>query len=206
MKTMGLLFLAMTWGAPWSAVAAATAFDPCGKFAAGHGGSCCYRTPKRVRRSYFHGSLAAETLVSAGDAGRTSPADDGKHEPAAKPSDERQGPGRASGADHHPKPVSLTKANGPKPLPNNRQRPLPPNALHPPSSSQPAGAVRGGYIPIQTVHNAPPVQTSSVVRSATPGLNNVRHRSPNPAVVGGSSNLRSGKTGAINGTAMNRKR
>jgi hypothetical protein len=33
----------------------------------------------------------------------------------------------------------------------------------------------------------------------------VRHRNPNPAVVGASPNSRSSNTGAINGTRMNRK-
>ncbi|MGA8505034.1 MAG: hypothetical protein WB762_05450 [Candidatus Sulfotelmatobacter sp.] len=45
--------------------------------------------------------------------------------------------------------------------------------------------------------------------SLNPSLNNVRHRGPNPAVVGGSAggsaNLHSSNTGAINGTRMKRK-
>jgi hypothetical protein len=169
------------------------------------GRSCCHRTPRRLRRGYFHGSEAAETLAGDGSPERAASADDGKHQPVAKPSDERRVPGGDSGADHRPKPVSLTKANGPKQLPNNRQRPLPGNALHPPSSSQSAGAVRGGFIPVQTGHKALPVQTSSVVRPAMPSLNNVRHRSPNPAVVGGTASLHGSNTGAVNGSRIVRK-
>jgi hypothetical protein len=34
----------------------------------------------------------------------------------------------------------------------------------------------------------------------------VRHRTPNPAVVGGASNVRSSNAGTINGSGMSRKR
>ena len=77
--------------------------------------------------------------------------------------------------------------------------------LHQPGSVKPTGAAKGGLIPNETVNNALPVRMSSVVRPTVPSLNNVRHRSPNPAVVGGSPNLHSSNTGAINGTRMNRK-
>jgi hypothetical protein len=48
-------------------------------------------------------------------------------------------------------------------------------------------------------------RTPSVVRPTVPSFNNVRHRSPNPAVVGGSPSSHSSNSGAINGTRMNRK-
>ena len=206
MKTVCLLFLTMVWAAPGSAVAAATAFDSFGRSGMRQCGSCCYRTSSRLRLSYFHDRGAAEPRVSQDDAEHAAPADDGKHQPVAKPFDERRVPGRASGTHQAPKPVSLTKANGPRQLPNNRQRPRPGNAVRPASSIQAAGAVKGGLIPTQTGHNALPVQTSSVVRPATPSLNNLRHRTPNPAVVGGASNVRSSNVGTINGSGMSRKR
>jgi hypothetical protein len=77
--------------------------------------------------------------------------------------------------------------------------------IHPPGSTLSAGAAKGGLIPNQTVHNALAVRTPSVIRPTVPSLNNVRHRGPNPAVVGGSANLHSRNIGAINGTRMNRK-
>ena len=55
--------------APWSAVAAATAFrlwfirQPC-KERTEKGRSCCYRTPRRLRHNRFHDSGATEQLVS----------------------------------------------------------------------------------------------------------------------------------------------
>jgi hypothetical protein len=92
----------------------------------------------------------------------------------------------------------------PKQLPNSRHRSMPGNALHQPGSNKSGGAAVGGLIPHETVNNALPVRTPSVVRPTVPALNNVRHRSPNPAVVGGSAPSHSSNTGAINGTRMNR--
>ena len=77
--------------------------------------------------------------------------------------------------------------------------------LHQPGSDKSGGAAKGGLIQNETVHNALPVRPSSVVRPTAPSLNNVRHRGPNPAVIGGSANSDRRNTGAINGTRMNRK-
>ena len=115
--------------------------------------------------------------------------------------------GAVYATDHPPSRASLTKANRPKQLPNSRQRSLPGNArnLHQPGSDKSGGAAKGGLIRNETVNNALAVRTPSVVRPTVPALNNVRHRSPNLAVVGGSPNSHSSNTGAINGTRMNRK-
>ncbi|MGA7447595.1 MAG: hypothetical protein WBQ43_21375 [Terriglobales bacterium] len=55
----------------------------------------------------------------------------------------------------------------------------------------------------------PPGTVRPTAATLNPSLNNVRHRGPNPAVVGGlaggSANLHSSNTGAINGTHMHRK-
>jgi hypothetical protein len=77
--------------------------------------------------------------------------------------------------------------------------------LYEPGSNKSGGAAKGGLIRNETVGNALPVRTSTVIRPTAPSFNNVRHRSPNPAVVGGSPNSHSSITGAINGTRMNRK-
>jgi hypothetical protein len=51
-----------------------------------------------------------------------------------------------------------------------------------------------------------PVRPRTAARSNSPWLlNNVRHRSPNPAIVDGLANSNSKNTGAINGTRMHRK-
>jgi hypothetical protein len=76
---------------------------------------------------------------------------------------------------------------------------------HQPGSDKSSGAAKSGFIRNETVNNTLPVRTPSVIRPTVPSPNNVRHRGPNPAVVGGSPISRSGNTGAIDGTRMNRK-
>jgi hypothetical protein len=96
------------------------------------------------------------------------------------------------------------KVNRPEQLPNNRQRSIagnPPN-VHKPGSNRSATTARSVF---GAVNNALPVRTLNVVRPSAPSFNNVRHRSPNPAVVSGSTDFHSRNTGAINGTRMNRK-
>ena len=103
------------------------------------------------------------------------------------------------------------KANRPKQLPNSRRRSIPGNAmnLHQPGSDKSGAAAKGGLIQNETANNALPVRPPSAVRPrqrVSPSLNNVRHRGPNPAVIGGSAgNSNSRNTGAINGTRMHRK-
>jgi hypothetical protein len=228
MRTTCLLFLTMTWAAgmqgtgyaapsscappsmkmraaPWSAVAAATAFHPpplahLPYESKVEGGSCCYRSPKWLRHGYSRGSGAAELLANAhdeqGDTGRVSGTIHA-HSAVAEP------PGSTRPVKHS---LDKPKTNLPKPLPNNRQRSLPGNALPQPRSDKFGGAAKGGFIGNGNGNNTSPVRTSSAVRPPVPSLNQARHRSPNPAVVGGSPNLHSSHTAAINGTRMNRKR
>ena len=125
------------------------------------------------------------------------PRGEGVPQPALLPA----GAGRVRG---HGGPTSQ-KVNRPKQLPNSRQRSMPANALHQPGSDKFGGAAKGGLIPNETINNAWVVRTPSVIRSTAPSFNNMRHRSPNPAVVGASPNSHSSNTGAINGTRMNRK-
>ncbi len=125
------------------------------------------------------------------------PGGEGVPRPAFSPA----GAGRVRG---HGRPAPQ-KANRPRQLPNIRQRSVPANALHQPGSNKSGGAAKSGLIPNETVNNAWAVRTPSVVRPTVPSLNNVRHRSANPAVVGGSPSSHSSNTGAISGTRMNRK-
>ncbi len=70
-------------------------------------------------------------------------------------------------------------------------------------STDPGGAAKGESIQNKGARHAISVRPSSVAPSHTPPLNNVRHRGPNPAIVGGLGNTKNG--GAINGTWMIRK-
>jgi len=151
--------------------------------------------------------------VRSHDAEPAASADDGKGQKEGNPSDEQsnaqQDPRRASAENHLRSRALLTAAKRPKQLTNSRKHSIPGNAmnLHQPGSKS-DGAAKAGLIQNETVNNALPVRPRSVVRptaSLNPSLNNVRHRGPNPAVVGGSANSDSRDTGAINGTHMHRK-
>jgi hypothetical protein len=223
MRTICFLFLLMSWAAwmqgadyafplrirmratSWSAVAAATAFDSSGEFATRQGGSCCYRTPRRLRCIYFHGSESAEPLSSTGDAGHAASPRDEASPAGGQESEVERNHRPAPGRNHAPRRMSLTKLNHPLPLPNSRPHPLSGNYIHQAGSTRPVGAARSGLIANETVHNPLLVRTSSVARPAAPSSNNVRHRGPNPPVVGGSPNLRSRNSGVINGTQLHRK-
>jgi hypothetical protein len=120
-------------------------------------------------------------------------------------SDQPRNHGRASDTNHPPVRASRPKANHPRQLPNTRQRSLPGKALRQPGANNSGGAAKGGLVPNETVHNASLVRTPSGLRPTVPLLDNVRHRSANPAVVGGSPNSHYSNTGAIDGTHMNHK-
>jgi hypothetical protein len=134
---------------------------------------------------------------------------------AGNPSKEQRFPRHASDKNHPRSRASLTAANHPKQLPNSRKRSIPGNAanLHQHDSGKSGAAAKGGLIRNETASNAIHVRPPGTVRPTAATLNlspnNVRHRGPNSAVVGGSAggstNLNSSNTGAINGTRMHRK-
>ena len=99
------------------------------------------------------------------------------------------------------------KVNRPKQLPNRRQG-FPagnPMNLGQPGSSKFAAAAKSGFVRSETFNNTLAARTPSAVRPAAPSFTNVRHRSPNPAVVAGAPNSRSSNAAALNGTHMNRR-
>jgi hypothetical protein len=51
----------------------------------------------------------------------------------------------------------------------------------------------------------PPVRSPGPVGAAEPPLSNVRHRSPNPAIIAGSAELSKRSTGAIDGKQVHRR-
>jgi hypothetical protein len=122
-------------------------------------------------------------------------------------SGERRSHGRTLEAIHPPRRTTLPKASLPRQLPNSRQRSITGNGrnLRPPGLNTSSGTRNGGLMPNQNVPRALPIRMSSAARPTVPSFNNVRHRAPNPAVVGGAPNIHSSNTGAINGTRMNRK-
>jgi hypothetical protein len=93
-------------------------------------------------------------------------------------------------------------------VPNNRVRSGSANVI----SLQQRGSTRSGgaqgkvLIQKETVISTVPVRPPRIVRPTPTTLNNVRHRSPNPAIISGFVNSKTGNAGAINGTRMDRRR
>jgi hypothetical protein len=148
-------------------------------------------------------SSANAASAHPGDSGRAATVGDGKHSTDVKVSEEQRGHGPMTKLNRPPIHANLAKVNHPAQLPNSRLHPFP---LRPPDSFQPVGAARGGWVPNGTFHVASPVRMASVGNSTVPAVNSVRHRSPNPAVVGGALSTRVTNTGVINGTRMDHKR
>jgi hypothetical protein len=114
---------------------------------------------------------------------------------------------RSSETNHRSSPAGLSKPNRAKQLPMSRQRSQPGKALHQPGPTQPVVVAKVGLIPNAPAQNALPGRMPGVVALPTAlSLNNVRHRGPNPAVVGGSPSPRRSNTGVVNGNRMNYKR
>lgn len=110
-------------------------------------------------------------------------------------------------SDGHPSRASLVATNHPKQLPNNRRRFASGHAagLHQVGSEKPAGAAKDHFVQNETINNALPVRPPQIVRPGAPSLNDTRHLGPNPAIIAGSANAKTGNAGAINGTHVNRK-
>jgi hypothetical protein len=145
------------------------------------------------------------------DPGRVAPVDSGKPKNGGISADEPP--------DHHPVPSKnpprsrrgLTAANRPKQLPISRRTSLLGNAMnvHPPGSDKSGGTAKGGFIKNEKVSSVltarPPSVARPTIASLNPLPNHVRHRGPNPAVVGGSANPASSNPEGLNGTHMNRR-
>jgi hypothetical protein len=151
-------------------------------------------------------SYAAQSQATSAESSATTPV-------AGNPSKEQRYPRHASDKNHPRSRASLTAANR-KQLPDSRKRSIPGNSanLHQPGSGNSGTAAKGGLVQNETASNAMPARPPGTVRPTAATLNlspnNVRHRGPNSAVVGGSAggsaNLNS-NIGAINGTRMHRK-
>lgn len=100
-----------------------------------------------------------------------------------------------------------SKSNRPNELANRREHSASEDSVNSqrPGSDRYGGAAKNGLAQNQTVNHAPSNRAPSAVRPSVPSLSNVRHRGPNPAIVGGARSSNTRNTGAIDGTHMNRK-
>lgn len=100
-----------------------------------------------------------------------------------------------------------SKSDRPNELANRREHSTSEDSVNPqrPGSDKSRGAAKNGFARNETLNHAPANRAPSAVRPSVPSLSNVRHRGPNPAIVGGPRSSNSRNTGAIDGTHMNRK-
>lgn len=98
------------------------------------------------------------------------------------------------------------RSNLPKPLPRRQMPLVSAGAMNPrrrPDGSSPLAA--GVLVQNPTAGRYPPVWSPGRVGAAAPPLSYVRHRSPNPAVITGSADLRKRNAGAIDGKQVYRR-
>ena len=139
-------------------------------------------------------------------ANHAAPDDGGRPRKDGSVSDERRDHQHISHKNHPRSLVTVTK-EPPKQLPKNQKHFPSRNGMNPhqPVSEKLGSAAKSGLTRRETVNSAAPPRSPSVIRPSAPSLNNVRHRGPNPPVVGGSANLGGKNTGAINGTRVHRR-
>ena len=135
------------------------------------------------------------------------PAVDTKHQTGGTLSGEQKDHRGASNANHARSHARVANANRPKQFPNSRERLTVgnPRNLRQPGPNKSVTVAKNGLIQHKTVSSALAVRPPRVFRSSSFSQDNVRHRGPNPAVIAGSANSRTGNTGMINGTRMNRR-
>jgi hypothetical protein len=114
---------------------------------------------------------------------------------------------RNAKANHVPFPSRVAKTNRLKHLTNGQARStIATPRLQPQSRlNQSAVVAKKGSIQDKSVASVPSVQRQSMFPSSSPSLDNLRHRGPNPAMIGGLGTSKAGETGAINGSRISRK-
>ena len=106
-----------------------------------------------------------------------------------------------------PTPASVAKTNRLKHPPNAQARSTTATRRTPPQSglSQSGVVAKKRSIQDKPVTSASAVQRQSMFPSSSPSLDSLRHRGPNPAVIGGLGTSKASATGAINGSHISRK-
>lgn len=143
-------------------------------------------------------AVSAQSNRSSSDSGPQSDArESGEHH------------GLARSAKPRPRPKGV--ASKPRrPRPPARQRSVaeganPPN-VRPSAPVQSAAVVNRGSVQNEAIYRALPVRSGSAIRPGTAAGGNLRHRDPNPPVIGGAASSSNRNTAAIDGTRTNLKR
>jgi hypothetical protein len=143
---------------------------------------------------------ASESAPKAVSAQSNRPSGTSGPQSDARASGEQQGPRRS--AKNRPRSKALaTKPTRPRPIAGQRALPEAGNPANVRSSvpSQPA-VVNHGSIQNEAIYRALPVRPSGMIRPAAPSAGNVRHRDPNPPVIGGAASSNSRSAAVIDGT------
>lgn len=121
--------------------------------------------------------------------------------PAVRPS-----PARGAAARNAHSPAAITPANGRQQLPTEAHS-TPASPMNPPRqpSTRSNSTARESFVQNERIRRALPVQPAAVILAGAASPDQVRHRGPNPAVIGGKMNRTTGTTGAINGTGASSK-
>ena len=150
---------------------------------------------------------AASRAESSGppNSKRTTPVDELNRQARGKLVHTPQPGQTAAGENHSTNHPRRTKKNGCQQVSNDARRSNFGNALnaYQVGSTNIRDATKVGSVPPS--RQGVPARPRNVARSNGPSLDNFRHRSPNPAIVGGSANSKSGGTGTINGSRIRRK-
>jgi len=152
--------------------------------------------------------ISGALTLGASDATASNPAPQ-RLEGAAStvPAGKRRVQHRAAKANQVPKPPHVANTNRLKRPPNGQARSTTATPRLQPQSrlSQSVVVEKRGSIQNKSVTSVSAVQRQSMFPSSSPSLDNLRHRGPNPAVLGGLGTSKPGGTGAINGSRMSRK-
>ena len=110
-------------------------------------------------------------------------------------------------ANRVPLPASVAKPNRLKHPLNGQARPTAAAPRVQPQSrvSQSGVIMKKASIQNKPVTSGSAVQRQSMFPSSSPSLDNLRHRGPTPAVIGGLGTSKPNETGAINGSRLSRK-
>ena len=124
---------------------------------------------------------------------------DGGAQSDASKSGERQAPRRAETNRPRLK-VPLARPHRPQPIAAQRTLPQAVTPANLPSSAPaPSAVVNRGSPQNEAIYRALPVRPANVIRPVAPAAGNLRHRDPNPPVVGGAPSSNSRNTAAIDG-------
>lgn len=147
---------------------------------------------------------ASESASTAGSAQNTRPSGNGDSRNDAG-ANRQERPGGA--AKNRPRSKELA-ARPHHPQPFARQQALPsagnPTNVRPSAPAQSAAVGNRGSLQNEAIYRALPVRSGSAIRPGT-AAGSLRHRDPNPPVIGGAASSNDRNTAAIDGTRTNLK-